>query len=52
MTEEEISVKFNALGTDVVGLESCHALRTLIMAIEEQPSLDGLFELMVDKVTA
>jgi 2-methylcitrate dehydratase len=52
MTEEEISVKFNALGEDVVGIESCHALRTLIMSIEEEPSLDGLFELMVDKITA
>lgn len=46
MTEEEIAVKFNALGQDVIGKRQCTALRRLIMAIEKQKKLDGFFELM------
>jgi 2-methylcitrate dehydratase len=46
MTEEEIAVKFNALGADVVGEERCGRLRELIMSIERQDTLDGLFASM------
>jgi 2-methylcitrate dehydratase len=46
MTENEIAVKFNALGTGVVGEEACRDLRDLIMAIEHEGTLDRLFELM------
>ena len=46
MTEEEIAVKFNALGKGVVGEENCNALRSLIMSIENEESLVWLFELM------
>jgi 2-methylcitrate dehydratase len=46
MTEEEIAVKFNALGGEVVGKKACTALRKLIMGIEKQKKLDKFFELM------
>ena len=46
MTEEEIAVKFNALGKDVVGEENCNELRVLIMSMEEEESLGRLFALM------
>jgi 2-methylcitrate dehydratase len=46
MTEEEIAVKFNALGEEVIGKKSCKALRKLIMGIEKQKKLDKFFELM------
>jgi 2-methylcitrate dehydratase len=46
MTEEEIAVKFNALGEDVVGRKACKALRKTIMGIEGQRKLDRLFEQM------
>ena len=46
MTEQEIAVKFNALGADVVGEDVCADLRTLIMALEREESLEGLFALM------
>ena len=46
MTEEEIAVKFNALGKGVVGEEKCNALRSLIMSMEGEDSLGRLFELM------
>ena len=46
MTEEEIAVKFNALGQDVVGKRNCTALRKLIMSIEKQKTLDKFFALM------
>jgi 2-methylcitrate dehydratase len=46
MTEEEIAVKFNALGRDVVGDAACHDLRHVIMHMDEEPNLDRLFELM------
>jgi 2-methylcitrate dehydratase len=47
MTEDEIAVKFNALGRDVVGPRKCDRLRPLIMALENEPRLDPLLELMV-----
>ena len=46
MTEEEIAVKFNALGKGVVGEEKCIELRSLIMSMENEESLGRLFELM------
>jgi len=46
MTEDEIAVKFNALGQDIVGKKNCAALRTLIMSIEKQKTLDRFFDLM------
>ena len=46
MTEDEIAVKFNALGKDVVGEKKCDQLRDVIMAMEKEDSLGRLFELM------
>ncbi len=46
MTEDEIAVKFNALGTSVVGEENCNALRDLIMNFENEQTLDRFFGLM------
>ncbi len=46
MTEDEIAVKFNALGKDVVGEERCNDLRALIMAIEGEPNLDRFLHSM------
>ncbi len=45
MTEEEIAVKFNALGGAVVGRDNCDELRKLIMNIEKETTLDRFFEL-------
>lgn len=45
MTEEEIAVKFNALGKDAVGEERCAALRRMIMSMEEQRDVDALIDL-------
>jgi len=50
MTEDEIAVKFNALGTNVVGEEACNRLRGLIMSMENESSMGPLFELMTAKV--
>ncbi len=47
MTEEEIAVKFNALGKDVVGEARCQKLRQMIMGMEEQATLGPLLDLMV-----
>jgi 2-methylcitrate dehydratase len=49
MTEEEIAVKFNALGGAVVGEATCNDLRTLIMGIEGEATLAKLFTLMTAK---
>jgi 2-methylcitrate dehydratase len=46
MTEEEIAVKFTALGGDVVGQETCRELRTMIMSIEQEPSMVRLMSMM------
>ncbi len=46
MTEDEIAVKFDALGKDVVGEERCKALRELIMSIEREMTLGRFFESM------
>jgi 2-methylcitrate dehydratase len=45
MTEEEIAVKFTALGGDVIGQEQCKKLQSFIMSIETARNLGGLFEL-------
>ena len=45
MTEDEIAVKFNALGGDVIGKERCKKLQKFIMSLESVDKLDGLFEL-------
>ncbi|HWB20755.1 MAG TPA: MmgE/PrpD family protein [Phycisphaerales bacterium] len=46
MTEDEIAVKFNALGEEVVGKKTCKDLRKLIMSIEKQKKLTKFFNLM------
>ncbi|PYJ64208.1 MAG: MmgE/PrpD family protein, partial [Verrucomicrobia bacterium] len=45
MTEEEIAVKFTALGGEVIGKERCKKLQKFIMSLESVDKLDGLFEL-------
>jgi 2-methylcitrate dehydratase len=45
MTEEEISVKFSALGGDVIGKNQCKKLQSFIMSMETAKDLGGLFEL-------
>ena len=45
MTEDEIAVKFTALGGDVVGKDQCQKLQRFIMSMETADKLDGLFEL-------
>jgi 2-methylcitrate dehydratase len=50
MTEDEIAVKFNALGSGVVGEEACDRLRGLIMSMEHETSMTPLFELMTASV--
>ncbi len=46
MTEEEIAVKFNALGREVVGEARCKELRGVIMGLENETKLDRLMKLM------
>lgn len=45
MTEEEIAVKFMALGGDVIGQDQCKKLQSFIMGMESAKNLGGLFEL-------
>jgi 2-methylcitrate dehydratase len=45
MTEEEIAVKFMALGGDIIGQEQCKKLQSFIMSMETAQDLGGLFEL-------
>jgi hypothetical protein len=45
MTEEEIAVKFTALGGDVIGKDQCKKLQSFIMSLETAKNLGGLFEL-------
>ncbi len=47
MTEEEIAVKFNALGRDVVGEKRCDQLRELIMNMDREQTLDRFLTLMM-----
>jgi 2-methylcitrate dehydratase len=45
MTEDEIAIKFTALGGDVIGKDQCKKLQSFIMSIDTAEKLDGLFEL-------
>jgi len=45
MTEEEIAVKFTALGGDIVGKDQCKKLQRLIMSMDTAEKLEQLFEL-------
>ncbi|MCE9619216.1 MAG: MmgE/PrpD family protein [Planctomycetes bacterium] len=45
MTEEEIGVKFTALGGEVIGEDQCKKLRKCIMGLDSAKSLGALFEL-------
>jgi len=47
MTEEEIAVKFNALGSDIIGKQQCENLRKCIMTLERAQKLDELLELTI-----
>src|SRR5205823_8272174 len=47
MTEEEIAVKFNALGGEVIGKKQCEQLRHCIMNLETADKLDELVELTI-----
>jgi len=46
MTEEEIAVKFNALGKNVIGEQKCAQLRQVIMGMEKEVSMARVFRLM------
>lgn len=46
MTEDEIAVKFDALGRDVVGPQRCRQIRELVMGLEREPGVDRLLRLM------
>lgn len=45
MTEEEIGVKFNALGGEVIGPERCRDLPKVILGLESERSMSRLMEL-------
>jgi 2-methylcitrate dehydratase len=45
MTEEEIAVKFTALGGDIIGQDQCQKLQSFIMSLDTAKNLGGLFEL-------
>jgi 2-methylcitrate dehydratase len=47
MTEEEIAVKFTALGGDVIGKDQCEKLRHCIMNLENARKLDELLKLTI-----
>jgi 2-methylcitrate dehydratase len=47
MTEDEIAVKFNALGGDVIGKNQCEKLRQCIMNLENLGNLGELLELTI-----
>jgi 2-methylcitrate dehydratase len=47
MTEEEIAVKFTALGGDVIGKKQCEKLRHCIMSLENAAKVDELLALTV-----
>src|SRR5947199_1021050 len=47
MTEEEIAVKFTALGGDVIGKDQCEKLRKCIMNIDSAENIHELLELTV-----
>jgi 2-methylcitrate dehydratase len=45
MTEDEIAVKFTALGDGVIGNDQCNKLQKFIMSMDTAKNVDGLFEL-------
>ena len=47
MSEEEIAVKFNALGGDVIGKDQCKKLQKFIMSLESADNIDELLELTI-----
>jgi len=47
MTEEEIAVKFTALGGDVIGKEQCEKLRKCIMNLDSAKKVDELLDLTI-----
>jgi 2-methylcitrate dehydratase len=47
MTEEEIAVKFTALGGDAIGNDQCKKLQTFIMNLETAEKLDELLALTI-----
>ena len=47
MTEEEIGVKFTALGKDVVGEARCKELGQVIMKLDQEKSVERLMGMMV-----
>ena len=47
MTEEEIAVKFNALGGDVIGKDQCKKLRKFVMNLDSAKKLDELLDLTI-----
>jgi 2-methylcitrate dehydratase len=47
MTEEEIAVKFTALGGDVIGKKQCEKLRKCIMSIDSANNVDELLALTI-----
>ncbi len=47
MTEQEIKVKFDALGAEVVGQKKCDEAGRVIMAIEQEKTLGKLFGCLV-----
>jgi hypothetical protein len=47
MTEEEIAVKFTALGGDVIGKDQCEQLRKCIMNLDSAEKVDELLELTI-----
>src|SRR4026207_1477094 len=47
MTEEEIGVKFRALGKDVVGEARCKELGQVIMKLDQEKSVERLMGMMV-----
>src|SRR5882757_6314551 len=47
MTEEEIAVKFTALGSDVIGKKQCEKLRQGIMNLDSGGKLDELLALTI-----
>jgi 2-methylcitrate dehydratase len=47
MTEEEVAVKFTALGGDVIGTDQCEKLRKCIMGLDSANTVDELLELTI-----
>jgi 2-methylcitrate dehydratase len=47
MTEEEIAVKFTALGGDVIGKQQCKKLQAAIMSLETAGNLESLVKLTI-----